>query len=164
MSDSMFFVSFFVKFFVLAVLFSLGKVAILSLVTFILIKKDSAGKRKKQSSQMNKNMITHMFDEGWIDYDRYHEVMDMNAQAQQQFLQQQQEQFTQMQLQEMQNWQEQAMQQTMRDMDNAMRMSTGIEFGGYNPDPNLNPGMDFAQSMAFDPGPAFDTTNMWTGF
>ena len=43
----------------------------------------------------------------------------------------------------------QFMQQMQEDSDTAMKMATGIEFGGYNCDPNLNPGMDYANDMSF---------------
>ena len=36
---------------------------------------------------------------------------------------------------------QQFMEQMQQDMQTAMNMATGIEFGGANPDPNLNPGM-----------------------
>ena len=37
--------------------------------------------------------------------------------------------------------QQQAMDTAMRAAEQARLQATGIEFGGYNPDPNLNPGM-----------------------
>jgi len=41
------------------------------------------------------------------------------------------------------------MQQMQEDSDTAMKMATGMEFGGFNCDPNLNPGMDYANDMSF---------------
>ena len=34
-----------------------------------------------------------------------------------------------------------ASEESIRAAEEAQRMATGIEFGGYNSDPNLNPGM-----------------------
>ena len=39
----------------------------------------------------------------------------------------------------------QAADDAMRAAETARLQNTGIEFGGYNPDPNLNPGMHFQQ-------------------
>ena len=148
------------KAFEMTLLSALIFAVVASLISLVLILIMGGQTSVDTRDKLKEDMITHMYDEGLIDYDQYYEAMRMTTQAQQQFLQQQQELLTQMQLQELQNWQE----QNMCDMDTAMRMSTGIEFGGYNPDPNLNPGMDFAQSMDFDPGPSFDMPDMWTGF
>lgn len=55
---------------------------------------------------------------------------------------QQNQQMVDMQNQQMIDMQnQQAMEQAAQAAENARLAATGIEFGGYNPDPNLNPGM-----------------------
>ena len=43
---------------------------------------------------------------------------------------------------------QQAMDNAMRAAEEARLAATGIEFGGYNPDPNLNPGMQSMQNFS----------------
>lgn len=46
-----------------------------------------------------------------------------------------------LQLMQQMQWNQQFMEQMQQDMQTANNMATGVEFGGTNPDPNLNPGM-----------------------
>lgn len=65
------------------------------------------------------------------DYVRTHS--DMMAQQNQHMIDEQNRQFMESSMR--------AMDDSMRATEEARLASTGIEFGGYNPDPNLNPSM-----------------------
>ena len=97
------------KAFEMTLLSALIFAVVASLISLVLILIMGGQTSVDTRDKLKEDMITHMYDEGLIDYDQYYEAMRMTTQAQQQFLQQQQELLTQMQLQELQNWQEQNM-------------------------------------------------------
>lgn len=49
-------------------------------------------------------------------------------------------------------------QEGMNAMEEARLAATGIEFGGYNPDPNLNPGMSFAMQETYNDDPGWSNS------
>ena len=106
---------------------------------------DKTNVQGKSSDQRRKIYAQGLLNQHIIDLAQYNQMMAMNNMQQDMIIQQQ---IQQMDQEQQRLFYEQA--------EQAHLSATGIEFGGYNPDINLNPGMSFQEQSNYDYEPPMD--------
>lgn len=106
-------------------------VGITNLITyFSKSQKKSANYSKRQFNQSDyQSVLQYLYEQDQITHEQMMQTENLSMQEQQRFLAEQIQNLNQQQL------------QNLQAMETFQNMSTGFEFGGWNPDPNLNPGM-----------------------
>ena len=106
-------------------------VGITNLITyFSKSSKKSANYSKRQFNQSDyQSVLQYLYEQDQITHEQMMQAENLSMQEQQRFLAEQIQNLNQQQL------------QNLQAMETFQNMSTGFEFGGWNPDPNLNPGM-----------------------
>lgn len=106
-------------------------VGITNLITyFSKSQKKSANYSKRQFNQSDyQSVLQYLYEQDQITHEQMMQAENLSMQEQQRFLAEQIQNLNQQQL------------QNLQAMETFQNMSTGFEFGGWNPDPNLNPGM-----------------------
>lgn len=106
-------------------------VGITNLITyFSKSQKKSANYSKQQFNQSDyQSVLQYLYEQDQITHEQMMQAENLSMQEQQRFLAEQIQNLNQQQL------------QNLQAMETFQNMSTGFEFGGWNPDPNLNPGM-----------------------
>lgn len=98
---------------------------------FIKNLKKSGNHSKQQSFNQSdyQSVLRYLYEQNQITHEQMMQAENLSMQEQQHFLAEQIQNLDQQQL------------QNLQAMETFQNMSTGFEFGGWNPDPNLNPGM-----------------------
>lgn len=106
-------------------------VGITNLITyFSKSQKKSDNYSKRQFNQSDyQSVLQYLYEQDQITHEQMMQAENLSMQEQQRFLAEQIQNLNQQQL------------QNLQAMETFQNMSTGFEFGGWNPDPNLNPGM-----------------------
>lgn len=106
-------------------------VGITNLITyFSKSQKKSANYSKRQFNQSDyQSVLQYLYEQDQITHEQMMQAENLSMQEQQRFLAEQIQNLNQQQL------------QNLQAMETFQNMSTGFEFGGWSPDPNLNPGM-----------------------
>lgn len=106
-------------------------VGITNLITyFSKSQKKSANYSKRQFNQSDyQSVLQYLYEQDQITHEQMMQAENLSMQEQQRFLAEQIQNLNQQQL------------QNLQAMETFQNMSRGFEFGGWNPDPNLNPGM-----------------------
>ena len=92
-------------------------------------KKSANYSKQKFNNKDYQSVLRYLYEQEQITHEQMMQAETLSMQEQQRFLAEQIQNLDQQQL------------QTLQTMEAFQNMSTGIEFGGWNPDLNLNPSM-----------------------
>lgn len=110
-------------------------------IVFAIVNAIQKQKKKKQMAAQRKELLQKMRDNKLISNKTYQKISSMSERGQINNINYMYEQIRQSQhLMAM-------MDLNMSQLEEQRRAATGMEFGGYNSDPNLNPGMQMAQQQ-----------------